>query len=91
MNVFLSEEEQKALNTNQAARVANIKAISGSVALVGSIVGVIYSKRTGGGFWRGVGYWILGGLIFGIPANLIATPFVNKIIKEAKNETSAQV
>lgn len=90
MNIFLSEEEQKILSDNQAARIGNIRAVESGISLIGSIAGVIYSKKTGGGFWRGVGYFILGGLIFGVPARLIGTPFINKIIKEAKTGTQQQ-
>ncbi len=70
------------LTDNQKERIRNIQAIAASISLVGSIGGVIYAKKTGGGFWRYVGYWILGGLVTGIPAKLITTPFTNKILKE---------
>jgi len=70
------------LTENQQERLNNLQYVSGGVALVGSIVGVIYSSRTGGGFWRGVGYWVLGGLVFGIPAALVTMPFKSKILKE---------
>ncbi len=71
------------LTENQQSRLDNIKYITGSVALLGSIGGVIYSHKTGGGFWRGVGYWILGGLSLGLVARLAALPFENNILKEA--------
>lgn len=71
------------LSENQKQRLANINYVVGSVALLGSIGGVIYSHKTGGGFWRGFGYWILGGLILGTPASLISLPFRNKILKES--------
>ncbi len=70
------------LTDNQKERINNIKAISTSIAVIGSIGGVIYAKKTGGGFWRYVGYWVLGGLVLGVPAMLITTPFTNKILKE---------
>ncbi len=71
------------LTKNQESRLANINYITGSVALLGSIGGAIYSHKTGGGFWRGVGYWILGGLALGAVAKLAALPFENNILKEA--------
>lgn len=72
------------LTPNQRERYRNIELLAGSVALIGSIGGVIYAKRTGGGFWRYVGWWIAGGLITGVPARLVATPFKNKILKEGE-------
>ena len=72
------------LTENQKQRLANINYVVGSVALLGSIGGVIYSHRTGGGFLRGVGYWILGGLALSLPAKVISLPFANKIIKESE-------
>jgi hypothetical protein len=71
------------LTENQKQRIQNIDLIVGSVALLGAIGGVIYAKRTGGGFLRYVGYWIVGGLVAGIPSRLVATPFKNKILKDA--------
>lgn len=72
------------LTENQQSRLANINYVIGSISLLGSIGGVIYSKRTGGGFWRGVGYFILGGLALSLPAKVISLPFANKIIKESE-------
>lgn len=70
------------MTQNQQTRINNINYVIGSISLLGSIGGVIYSSRTGGGFWRGVGYFILGGMIVSLPAKLISVPFVNKIVKE---------
>lgn len=74
------------LTENQKQRLANINYVVGSVALLGSIGGVIYSHKTGGGFWRGVGYWILGGLALSLPAKVVSLPFTNKIIKESEEK-----
>ena len=41
------------------------------MGFIGSVGGVVYSIKTGGGFWRGVGYWLLGGLIVGGGAYII--------------------
>jgi len=75
------------LTKNQEQRIQNIQAIQMSVGLLGSIAGVIYSSRTGGGFWRGVGYWVVGGLVFGIPTMLITTPLKNRILKEGDKDS----
>lgn len=60
----------------------NINYVVGGIAMVGAIAGVVYAKKTGGGFWRYVGYWIAGGLVVGVPARLVALPFKNKILRE---------
>ncbi|MDD5013516.1 MAG: hypothetical protein PHW73_00255 [Atribacterota bacterium] len=73
------------LSESQKERINNLLLIESGAGLTGLILGIIYSSRTGGGFWRGVGYSILGALIFGVPARIITTPFKNKIIKEPVN------
>jgi len=74
------------LTENQKQRIQNIEAIQSGAGLIGSIGGIIYANRTGGGFWRYVGYFILGGLVVGLPTALIMTPFKNKILKEGDKE-----
>src|SRR5258705_8235053 len=76
------------LTDNQNERIANINYVAGSVGLIGAIVGVIYSHKTGGGFWRGVGYWILGGVALGTVASLAALPFKNSILKEGDKSSN---
>ncbi len=75
-------QQQEQLTDSATARLANIMYVTGSIGLIGSIAGVYYSHKTGGGFWRGVGYFLLGGFIFGTAAHLAALPFENKIIKD---------
>ncbi len=80
------------LTENQKDRIRNINAIRYSIGTLGAISGAVYANKTGGGFWRYVGYWIVGGLVAGIPAMLITTPFINKILKDAdKGESSKTV
>lgn len=78
---------KETLTPNQKARINNIDMITGSIALLGAIGGVMYAKKTGGGFWRYVGYWIVGGLASGIPARLVALPFKNSILKKGDTQT----
>ena len=80
------ETNKETLTPNQKARINNINMITGSIALLGAIGGVMYAKRTGGGFWRYVGYWIVGGMVTGIPARLVALPFKNNILKKADTQ-----
>lgn len=74
------------LTDNQKQRIMNIEGIQLSSSILGGILGVIYSHRTGGGSWRGVGYYFLGSISLGLPTMLITTPFKNKIIKETANK-----
>jgi hypothetical protein len=79
------------LSDNQKARILNIGYVIGSISFLGSVGGLIYANRTGGKFWRYVGYFIVGGMIVGVPAKIISLPFVNKIIGESKdNPTSTE-
>ena len=79
------------LSDNQKARILNIGYVIGSISFLGSVGGLIYANRTGGKFWRYVGYFIVGGMVLGVPAKIISLPFVNKIIGESKdNPTSTE-
>ncbi len=70
------------LTDSAQARLLNIQYTTSGLGLLGGIAGVIYSNRTGGHFWRGVGYFFLGSIVVGVAARLVALPFENKIIKE---------
>jgi hypothetical protein len=70
------------LTPNQQQRINNIDYVTSSIGTLGAILGVVHSHRTGGGFWRGVGYYFLGSLVLGTGARLAAIPFQNKIIAE---------
>jgi len=72
----------KELSVNAKQRILNIQMVQASFAFLGGIGGVVYSNKTGGGFWRGVGYWIVGSVAVGVVGKLIALPFENKIIKD---------
>jgi hypothetical protein len=74
---------QPNLTENEKQRIDNINLVVGGVAAIGSVMGIVYAKRTGGGFWRYVGYWIAGGLVLGVPARLVSTPFKNRILTKA--------
>lgn len=74
--------EDKALTESQKSRIQNLDSLQWGISLIGNIVGIVYASRTGGGFWRYVGYFFLGGLIFGVIAALFTIPAKNNIIKE---------
>jgi hypothetical protein len=77
------------LSDNQKDRIANINMVVGSISFLGSVGGLMYANRTGGKFWRYVGYFIVGGMIVGVPARVVSLPFVNKIVKESSDDTSS--
>lgn len=77
-----------ALTENQKERIKNIDAIYMSASLIGLVAGIVYAKKTGGHFWRYVGWSFAGSLALGLPAMLITTPFKNKILKEGDASTS---
>lgn len=87
---MLAGNKKPNLSPSQEVRYNNITYIAASVGILGSVAGVIYSKKTGGGFWRGVGYWVLGGMVAGIPARLVAVPFQNKILKETETQNGSK-
>lgn len=80
------------LKDTQIARIQNIEGIQFGVLILGGIGGLIYAKKSNngniGGFWRGAGYWILGGLILAVPTAIIVTPIKNKILKENDSTTT---
>ena len=65
------------------------------VGMAGSIAGVVYNVKTGGGFWRGVLFFIAGGFVVGfLPRMVYFIPQTNKInglIKERENEAKKPV
>ena len=61
-----------------------------AVGLIGSIGGVVYSNKTGGGFWRGVGYWILGGMAIGVLPRIFYFIPKNNEIKALIKEKEAK-
>jgi hypothetical protein len=74
------------LTENQKARILNIGYVVGSISFLGSVGGLMYANRTGGKFWRYVGYFIVGGMVLGVPAKIISLPFINKIVGETKDD-----
>ena len=78
------------LSDSKKERLSNIVSAQQAIGLLGNVGGIIYANKTGGGFWRYVGYALLGGLIVGIPTMLVANNFKNKILKEADTNTNSE-
>jgi hypothetical protein len=56
---------------------------------IGAITGLVYANRTGGGFWRYVGYFLLGGFVVGVLPNMLYfTPQKNKIDSLIKEKST---
>ena len=77
-------------NDSKKERLSNIVLTQQAIGLLGNVGGIIYANKTGGGFWRYVGYSLLGGLIVGIPTMLVANHFKNKILKEPDTNTNSE-
>lgn len=52
------------------------------VGSLGTIAGWVYANKTGGGFWRYVGFGIMGGAILGMTTYFITSQKTNKINTE---------
>ena len=48
--------------------------LRGGIASTGTILGWVYTNKTGGGFWRYVGFGIMGGIALGSAGWLILGP-----------------
>lgn len=81
---------QPQLTDSATARLLNMRYAISGLSMLGGIGGVIYSNRTGGGGWRGVGYFLLGSFVTGIVAGVVTLPFSNKILKEGIVENKTE-
>lgn len=46
-------------------KIRSLMLTNAGIGVVGTAVGFVYANRTGGGFWRYVGFGLLGGMITG--------------------------
>lgn len=79
-NIFGSDITN--LDETQRAKILNLDAIMGAMALIGGIIGAIYAHRTGGKWYRYIGYWILGSVILGLIGRIATTPSRNKTLNK---------
>ena len=77
--------------TDTAAKIIDLQSENSTINTVrmalgfaGSIAGIVYANKTGGKFWRYVGFWFLGGAVVGIPTTLATIPKLNKNLAEIK-------
>jgi hypothetical protein len=64
------------------SQIKNIDYAVKGMAILGAVAGVVYSAKSGGGFWRGVGYFFLGSLVVGGVTRLATLPMKNKVISQ---------
>jgi hypothetical protein len=59
--------------------------VRAGVSGLGTIGGWVYANKTGGGFWRYVGFGIMGGIAFGTLSFIATIPSYSKLDKELKD------
>ena len=68
-------------------KVLNLNRTLMAVSLLGGVAGVVYSNKTGGGFWRGVGWYFVGSIAASAVGTIATYPIRNKIINDSGIET----
>jgi hypothetical protein len=58
------------------------------VGSIGTIAGWVYANKTGGGFWRYIGFGLMGGAIVGMTTYFITSQISNKIETELETRRS---
>ena len=75
---------------NQQERINNLNNLQMGISFAGLIAGLIYANKTGGKFWRYIGYSFVGSVATGLTASIVLTPFKNKILKEGETGSTKQ-
>ena len=83
-------EQKTNLTANQQERINNLNNLQMGISLAGLIAGLIYANKTGGKFWRYIGYSFVGSVATGLTASIVLTPFKNKILKEGETGSTKQ-
>src|SRR6185503_1811975 len=82
----LEYENQKAIISR---KINNTNLVFASAGLVGGVGGIVYAVKKGKGFWGGVGCFILGSLIVGVPTRIGMVARYNNL-KEQQDKLDAQ-
>ena len=56
------------------------------IGTLGTVSGWVYANKTGGGFWRYVGFGLIGGIAFGSIGYFTLMQKINKIDTEIQEE-----
>jgi hypothetical protein len=75
---------QEVSNLSPADKTKYIAIVgAASIATIGAgIYGVVLSKKYGGGFWRGLGYYLLFSIPTGVVLNLATSSYQAKLIEK---------
>ena len=65
-----------------ARKLLVINMVRTAIGSIGTVAGFVYANKTGGGFWRYVGFGFMGGFAFGTVGFIASIPAYNKIAKE---------
>lgn len=70
--------QSKGMTDAQKSKILNIRIATMSLSTLAGIGAVVYNIKTGGGFWRGVGYFVLASVVVGFPIGVIGNTFIAK-------------
>jgi hypothetical protein len=59
--------------------------VRAGISGLGTIGGWVYANKTGGGFWRYIGFGLMGGIAFGTISFIATIPSYSKLDEELKN------
>ena len=71
----IQEIDNQIIDLKSKSRKINY--IQGGLAFAGSVGGLVYAFKKNKSFWGKVGFWILGGLIVGVPTSVVANVINN--------------
>ena len=83
---WLGYQEVSALSPADKTKYMAILGAAGVASIGAGIYGVILSKKYGGGFWRGLGYYLLFSIPTGVVLNLATSGYQAKLIDNSQEE-----
>ena len=83
---WLGYQEVSALSPADKTKYMAILGAAGVASIGAGIYGVILSKKYGGGFWRGLGYYLLFSIPTGVVLNLVTSGYQAKLIENSQEE-----
>ena len=64
------------------SKIRKAQIIQGGIGSLGTIAGIVYASKTGGGAWRYIGFAILGGIALGGLGYAFTLSMVNNAVTE---------
>lgn len=83
------EKDDKIAEIN--GKIRSTRLAQYGAATLGNIAGIVYAKKTGGGFWRYLGFMFLGGIVVGGGAYMVSSQVVNKYVTELEKLNNEKV